>query len=87
MDDLVASVGQTMEAIGDTTGSHKATRKALLDCQDSLTKFVVDAAIPAFVQDGQIEAKTAAMDLDKIAGTILDEELTMRSARGNNLDG
>lgn len=39
-----------MEEGGDTDGSKKVTRMALLDCGDAVTKFVADAAgeLPAY---------------------------------------
>jgi hypothetical protein len=47
---LTAAVRVQMEEGGDADGSKKATRMALLDCGDAVTKFVADAAaeLPAY---------------------------------------
>lgn len=44
MDTLVLSVCETMRVHGDTTGQKKATKLALLDCQDGLTKWMSDTS-------------------------------------------
>jgi hypothetical protein len=44
MDTLVLSVRETMCMHGDEAGKKKHTERALLDCQDSLLKWVADTS-------------------------------------------